>query len=112
MEYHARPIEPGPGCPHNGGVPPRIAGTPETPARAMTSDELADFIEHRMRMSHVYQPVMLTCLLTNRGHVSVTDIARSILRHDESQVEYYESVTNNMVGRVLRRHAVVRKEGD
>jgi hypothetical protein len=43
-----------------------------------------------MRMSHVYQPVMLTCLLTNRGHASVTDIARSILQHDESQVEYYE----------------------
>ena len=77
----------------------------------MTFDELTDFIEHRMRMSHVYQPVMLSCLLTSRGHASVTDIARSILQHDESQVEYYEKITNDMVGRVLRNHEVVRREG-
>jgi diadenosine tetraphosphate (Ap4A) HIT family hydrolase/5-methylcytosine-specific restriction endonuclease McrA len=78
----------------------------------MTFEELADFIEHRMKMSHVYQPVMLTCLLTNKGHASVKDIARSILQRDESQIEYYEKVTNNMVGRVLRRHEIVRKAGD
>ena len=77
----------------------------------MTFDELADFIERRMRMSHVYQPVMLMRLLTNKGHASVRDIARSILQHDESQIEYYERVTNEMVGRVLRNHHVVKKEG-
>ena len=75
-------------------------------------DELADFIEHRMRMSHVYQPVMLMRLLTNRGRASVREIARSILQHDETQIEYYENVTNKMVGRVLRSHEVVSKEGD
>jgi ATP adenylyltransferase len=78
----------------------------------MTFDDLADFIENRMRMSHVYQPVMLMRLLTNKGRASVKDIARSILQHDDSQIEYYESVTNKMVGRVLRSHEVVRKEGD
>jgi ATP adenylyltransferase len=77
----------------------------------VTFDELAEFIQHKMRMSHVYQPVMLTCLLTNKGHASVTDIARSILQHDESQIEYYVKVVNEMVGRVLRNHEVVRKEG-
>ena len=30
-------------------------------------DELADFIENRMRMEHVYQPVMLMTLLQNGG---------------------------------------------
>jgi ATP adenylyltransferase len=78
----------------------------------MTFDELADFIQNRMKMSHVYQPVMLTRLLTNQGQATVTDIARAILQHDESQVEYYEKVTNEMVGRVLRKHEVVRKEGN
>jgi hypothetical protein len=77
----------------------------------MSFEELADFIEHRMRMSHVYQPVMLMCLLSNRGRASVRDIARSILQHDESQVEYYEKVTNEMVGRVLRKHKIVVKDG-
>jgi diadenosine tetraphosphate (Ap4A) HIT family hydrolase len=78
----------------------------------MTFDELADFVRNRMKMSHVYQPVMLIRLLTNRGQATVTEIARSILQHDESQVEYYEKVTNSMVGRVLRSHQVVRKQGN
>ena len=77
----------------------------------MTYKQLADFIHNRMRMSHVYQPVMLMALLQNRGRCSTTQIARSILAHDESQVEYYEDVTKNMVGRVLKRHGIVEKEG-
>src|SRR3954451_1975585 len=76
----------------------------------MTFDELSDFIRHRMRMSHAYQPVMLMRLLTNRGRATVTDIARAILSHDQSQIEYYEKVTNEMVGRVLRNHGIVSKE--
>ena len=77
----------------------------------MTFDQLSDFIQNRMRMSHVYQPVMIICLLLNKGRASVTEIARSILQRDQSQVEYYEKITNEMVGRVLRRHEVVRKDG-
>ena len=30
-------------------------------------NELKDFIQNRMRMSHVYQPVMLTALLKQNG---------------------------------------------
>ena len=80
----------------------------------MTSyDQLADFVENRMRMSHVYQPVMLLTLLRAAGRKSsTTQIARSILAHDQSQVEYYEDVTKNMVGRVLRSHGIVEKGGD
>ena len=47
-----------------------------------------------------------------RGKSSTTEIARSILAHDESQVEYYEDVTKNMVGRVLRSHGIVEKEAN
>jgi hypothetical protein len=77
----------------------------------MIYERLADFIQNRMRMSHVYQPVMLMALLRGGGRRSTTEIARSILAHDESQVEYYEKVTNNMVGRVLRNNGIVQKEG-
>ena len=62
---------------------------------------LARFIRTEMRMSHIYQPVMLLELLQNRGSASVTDIARALLSRDPSQLEYYEQVTKNMVGRVL-----------
>jgi hypothetical protein len=77
----------------------------------MTYQQLANFIHNRMRMSHVYQPVMLMTLLRRGGRASTKDIARSILAHDESQVEYYEDVTKNMVGRVLRSHGIVEREG-
>jgi hypothetical protein len=33
----------------------------------MTFDDLEDFINHRMRMSHIYQPVMLKVLLEGGG---------------------------------------------
>jgi hypothetical protein len=78
----------------------------------MTYERLAGFVQNRMRMSHVYQPVMLTTLLRGGGRSSTRDIARAILAHDESQVEYYEDVTKNMVGRVLRSHSIVAREED
>lgn len=77
----------------------------------MTYYQLLDFVQNRMKMSHVYQPVMLATLLTRGGRCSTAEIERSILAHDESQVEYYEKVTNNMVGRVLRNHGIVEKDG-
>jgi len=61
-----------------------------------------DFIQNRMRMSHVYQPVMLMTLLEGGGKASTTAIAKAILDHDESQIEYYEKIVGNMVGQVLR----------
>lgn len=77
----------------------------------MNFDQLKTFIEKSMRMSHIYQPVMLKTLLEKGGKASVRDIATSILVHDESQIEYYEQITKEMVGRVLRNRSVVTKEG-
>jgi hypothetical protein len=51
----------------------------------MTFDELSAFIRTRMRMSRVYQAVMLMTLLEHKGESSVSEIARSILNYDESQ---------------------------
>jgi ATP adenylyltransferase len=76
----------------------------------MTYERLAGFVQNRMRMSHVYQPIMLAALLAHGGKCSTEEIARAILAHDESQVEYYENVTKNMVGSVLRNHGIVEKE--
>jgi diadenosine tetraphosphate (Ap4A) HIT family hydrolase/5-methylcytosine-specific restriction endonuclease McrA len=74
-------------------------------------DQLKTFIDKSMRMSHIYQPVMLMTLLEMGGKASVREIASSILIHDESQIEYYEAITKEMVGRVLRNRQVARKEG-
>lgn len=62
-------------------------------------------------MSHIYQPVMLLALLQHDGECSETEIAKAISMHDPTQIEYYEAITRNMVGRVLTRHGVVKRDG-
>jgi len=71
---------------------------------------LKDFITSRMRMSHIYQPVMLMTLLKNKGSCSQVEIAKALLAYDNSQIEYYEKIANNMVARVLRNHGIVSKD--
>jgi len=71
---------------------------------------LSDFIQNEMRMSHVYQPVMLRALLTHKGQASVREIAKALLSEDQSQIEYYEQITKRMVGRVWE--SVRRREGE
>jgi diadenosine tetraphosphate (Ap4A) HIT family hydrolase/5-methylcytosine-specific restriction endonuclease McrA len=75
-------------------------------------EQIEDFIKNRMRMSHVYQPVMLKTILDHGGRSSTTEIARAILNRDESQIEYYEKIVGNMVGRVLRSHGIVKKDSN
>ena len=41
----------------------------------MTFSDLKDFLINRMRMSHIYQPVMLMTLLKNGGVASVESLA-------------------------------------
>ena len=76
----------------------------------MKYTELSDFIDNRMQMQHIYQPVMLLELLSNGGTSTDENIAKSILAYDQSQIEYYTYRTNNMVGRVLRDHSVVTRD--
>lgn len=77
----------------------------------MRFEDLLRFIERDMRMSHVYQPVMLRALLDRGGHASREEIARALLNEDRSQLEYYAEITRNMVGRVLTNRNVVRRDG-
>ncbi len=77
----------------------------------MKYTDLEEFLRNRMRMSHVYQPLMIRALLLNGGSKSVSGLASEILGRDQSQLEYYETIVKNMVGRVLARHDVVTKSG-
>ena len=72
----------------------------------MTID-LHDYITNRMKMSHIYQPVMLKFLLENNGEASIEQIASALLSYDQSQVEYYGIRTKQMVGKVLTNNGVV-----
>ena len=76
-------------------------------------EKLSDFILNQMRMSHVYQPVMLIEILKNNGSASTNEVAKALLSYDISQVEYYEHITKNMVGKVLTKsRGVTSKDKD
>jgi ATP adenylyltransferase len=76
--------------------------------------ELKRFISSEMKMSQIYQPLMLIELLQNMdGKATVKDIAQSILNKDPTQIEYFSQVVKNMVGRVLtKNHEIAIKDKD
>ena len=74
--------------------------------------QLETYIRQQMRMSHVYQPVMLQVLLEKGGFASTEDVAKALLSYDRSQVEYYEIRTKNMVGKVLTQNGVIEPVKD
>ena len=49
-----------------------------------------------MRLSHIYQPVMIRILLENGGEAAINKIANEFLREDRSQQEYYEQIIRRM----------------
>ena len=55
---------------------------------------------------------MLIEILRNGGKASVTEIAKTLLGYDTSQVEYYEQITKNMVGKVLTDNDITQKIKD
>lgn len=84
----------------------------ESPQSSRTHAKLRTFLLNQMRMSHVYQPVMLKVLLLQGGRASLRDIAAAFLALDEAQLEYYEEITKRMPGQVLTRHGLVARDGD
>src|SRR3954454_19486631 len=78
---------------------------------ASSFEHLRDFIRKQMRMSHIYQPVMIKQLLSNGGKSSIRSIAAAFLERDVSQLEYYEQITKDMPGKVLAKHGIVERDG-
>jgi len=75
-------------------------------------NRLIHYISQKMRMSHVYQPVMLRTILENNGVATTTQIAKALLSRDISQIEYYEERVKQMVGKVLINNGIVQKNKD
>jgi len=70
---------------------------------------LSDYLKGRMRMSHIYQPVMIWTLLDKGGNASIREIAREIAGYDEAMLEYYEERVKNMVGKVLAKNKIAAR---
>ena len=76
-------------------------------------DSLKTFLTKEMKMSHIYQPVMIHLLLDHNGKASTKQIANALLSWDQSQIEYYEEIVKKMVGKVLTQNrGITNKDGD
>jgi hypothetical protein len=55
---------------------------------------------------------MIKTLLESNNKASTRKIAQSFLQLDESQIDYYKTVTRQMPGRVLKKHNIVSEENN
>ncbi len=78
------------------------------PHPSSTYERLRHYIAERMRMSHIYQPLMLMELLGRHSPAPAQDIARRILGEDVTQIDYYTERVIRMVGRVLTGNGITR----
>lgn len=78
----------------------------------MKFEDLEEFITERMRMSHVYQPLLIRLLLEAGGKATVRQLARGFASEDAAQISYYEARIKQMPIPVLKRHGVVTKDAD
>tara|TARA_X000001036_G_scaffold170698_1_gene161458 strand:- start:143 stop:721 length:579 start_codon:yes stop_codon:yes gene_type:complete len=78
----------------------------------MDISKLEDFIENRMRMSHVYQPLLIRSLLDAGGKATIRHIATDFAREDEALIKDYELRIKKMPLKVLRKHGIVKYENE
>ena len=74
--------------------------------RSDAFQRLRVYIAERMRMSHIYQPLMLLELLGRHSPAPAQDVARRILGEDVTQIEYYTERVKRMVGKVLTGNGI------
>lgn len=74
----------------------------------MDYDGLSHFIRKEMRMTHIYQPVMIRTLLEADGNrATADDIARNIVSVDPVLLEYYKGRVKVWPHKTLLQHKIV-----
>lgn len=71
-------------------------------------EKLKSFLQVKMDMRHVYQPLMLRTILAGGGAATRRQIAAAFLGADLSQIEYYETIVNRYPTQVLRKHGLIK----
>jgi ATP adenylyltransferase len=82
-----------------------------TMSSLMTFDELLNFLTTKMRMSHIYQPLLIRALVDAGGTATLRQLAHAFLAQDESQLQFYETRIKEMPLRILAKHGVVQHDG-
>jgi ATP adenylyltransferase len=73
----------------------------------MNFSDLLKFVEFNMKMSHIYQPLLIKTLVESGGVATVTQIARVFSAADENQVRFYEARIKQMPLKVLKGRKIV-----
>lgn len=85
---------------------------PNNPAKPSQVDVLVDFIENHMRMSHIYQPLLIRLLVESGGASTVRDLALRFVTFDEAELKEMEGILKKMPVPVLKRRGFVDREGE
>jgi diadenosine tetraphosphate (Ap4A) HIT family hydrolase len=70
------------------------------------------FIEEEMRMSHIYQPLLIRMLLESGGASTFRDLALRFVTFNEAELQAMERTLKKMPVQVLKNHGWVEREGD
>lgn len=78
----------------------------------MNFSELKEFLESKMKLVHIYQPLLIKSLVDAGGSATVRQLAGVFLVHDESQLLYYEKRLKEMPIKVLSKHGLLKRDGE
>ena len=78
----------------------------------MTFEELLKFVESELRMSHVYQPLLIGFLVESGGAATVRQLAQEFALADEASVLHYEKRIKEMPVPVLANRGVILKRAE
>ena len=73
----------------------------------MDFEALRRFITEKMRMSEVYQPLVIRTLIENGGSASTRQLAIAVLPYDTAQIEYYEHIMKRWPKDTLKKHDII-----
>ncbi len=77
-----------------------------------TLDKFLEFIEREMRMSHIYQPLLIRMLVESGGESTLRDLALRFVAFNEAELRAMESTIKNMPVKVLSNRGWVEREGN
>jgi ATP adenylyltransferase len=78
----------------------------------MRFEELLGYLESKMRLQHIYQPLLVEFLVESDGSATIRQIATAFLSRDESQITYYERRLKDKPLEVLSKNGVVTRAGN
>jgi len=78
----------------------------------VTFEELLDFVNNKMRMSHVYQPLVIEFLAQSGGSATLRQLATTMAAADEAAVGFYANKISTMPVPVLKERGAVTRDGE